>query len=44
MLQNNTPIYNMAAGTCLRAREAAKSAIVELALCSNTSLNTWDLI
>lgn len=42
--QNGTPIYNMAAGTCLRAREARIGSEVELALCSETENTTWDLV
>ncbi|XP_037035328.1 polypeptide N-acetylgalactosaminyltransferase 35A [Bradysia coprophila] len=41
---DGSPIYNIAAGTCLRAREPTKSAAIELALCSNNLFSTWDLI
>lgn len=42
---NGTPIYNMAVGTCLSAKEARKTAIIQLAICESTSgLQTWDLI
>lgn len=43
-LQDESPIYNIAAGTCLRAREPSKAAVIELALCSNNLFSTWDLI
>lgn len=42
--QNETPIYNMAAGTCLHVREAKIGATVELALCSEKTNNKWDLV
>lgn len=43
MLQNQTPIYNVATGTCLQASEAKINAPIVLDLCSNTQLNAWDL-
>ncbi|XP_072761861.1 polypeptide N-acetylgalactosaminyltransferase 35A [Anoplolepis gracilipes] len=43
---NGTPIYNMAAGTCLGATDNARNAQVVMDLCtkSNTALITWDLV
>ncbi|XP_034195831.2 polypeptide N-acetylgalactosaminyltransferase 35A [Osmia lignaria lignaria] len=41
-----TPVYNMAAGTCLGASQAAKGAQVIMDLCtkSDTSFISWDLV
>ncbi|KAM0729193.1 Polypeptide N-acetylgalactosaminyltransferase 35A [Formica fusca] len=43
---NGTPIYNMAAGTCLGVTHNARNAQVVMDLCtkSNTALITWDLV
>ncbi|XP_043255839.1 polypeptide N-acetylgalactosaminyltransferase 35A-like isoform X2 [Colletes gigas] len=43
---NGTPIYNMAAGTCLGVLQAAKGAQVIMDLCTkpNKTLITWDLV
>ncbi|XP_076621712.1 polypeptide N-acetylgalactosaminyltransferase 35A isoform X2 [Colletes latitarsis] len=43
---NGTPIYNMAAGTCLGALQATKGAQVIMDLCTkpNKTLITWDLV
>lgn len=45
-VQNNTPIYNMAAGTCLGVTRDARNAQVIMDLCTktNTSLISWDLV
>ncbi|OAD62591.1 Polypeptide N-acetylgalactosaminyltransferase 35A, partial [Eufriesea mexicana] len=42
----NTPIYNMAAGTCLGVLRGAKSAQIIMDLCTklDTSTISWDLI
>lgn len=42
--QDGSPIYNIAAGTCLRAKDPTKYSAIELALCSNNLFSTWDLI
>lgn len=42
--KNGTPVYNMAAGTCLRATTAQAGAVVELALCSETERAVWELV
>lgn len=44
--QHGTPIYNMAAGTCLGVTHSARNAQVVMDLCtkSNTELITWDLV
>lgn len=41
---NGTPIYNLAAGTCLMATEPKLNAKVVLDICTNSNLNIWDLI
>ncbi|XP_014473131.1 PREDICTED: polypeptide N-acetylgalactosaminyltransferase 35A-like isoform X2 [Dinoponera quadriceps] len=43
---SGTPIYNMAAGTCLGAMRDIRNAQVVMDLCtkSNASLITWDLV
>ncbi|XP_076646415.1 polypeptide N-acetylgalactosaminyltransferase 35A [Halictus rubicundus] len=43
---NGTPIYNMAAGTCLGVIQATKGSPVIMDLCtkSNKTLITWDLV
>lgn len=38
------PIYNMAAGTCLRAVEAKEGAGIVLDLCSKHESITWDIV
>lgn len=46
LFQNRTPIYNMAAGTCLGVIRSAKDAQVTMDLCTkpDTSLLNWDLV
>ncbi|XP_058451722.1 polypeptide N-acetylgalactosaminyltransferase 35A [Malaya genurostris] len=39
-----TPIYNIAAGSCLAVREINKGSLVGLDLCMNTPRSTWDLV
>ncbi|CAO1415355.1 unnamed protein product [Diamesa tonsa] len=39
-----TPIYNVASGTCLTADSIDKGAAIQLAICKNTQLATWDLV
>lgn len=39
----NTPIYNMAAGTCIGVDEVKIGAKIKMKLCTDQSLNTWDL-
>lgn len=42
--QNETPIYNLAAGTCLNVKDAKLGATITLDLCSNSGNNKWDLL
>lgn len=42
--QNQTPIYNLAAGTCLYVKEPKAGAIVQLGLCSSDVNSSWDLV
>lgn len=42
--QNQTPIYNLAAGTCLYVKEPKAGAIVQLGLCSTDANSSWDLV
>uniref|UniRef100_A0A6P7HJ37 Polypeptide N-acetylgalactosaminyltransferase n=1 Tax=Diabrotica virgifera virgifera TaxID=50390 RepID=A0A6P7HJ37_DIAVI len=39
-----TPIYNLAAGTCLAAEKKSINASVVMKLCSDPILSTWDLV
>ncbi|CRK97631.1 CLUMA_CG011017, isoform A [Clunio marinus] len=39
-----TPIYNVATGTCLAAPKAEKGEKLQLKICENSPLNSWDLI
>ncbi|XP_069690847.1 polypeptide N-acetylgalactosaminyltransferase 35A-like isoform X2 [Periplaneta americana] len=41
---NETPVYNMAAGTCLSAQKAAPGEYAVMELCSTSVLNKWDLV
>lgn len=41
---NQTPIYNLAAGTCLYVEQPKAGAIVQLGLCSNDAYSSWDLV
>ncbi|CAG9767599.1 unnamed protein product [Ceutorhynchus assimilis] len=40
----NTPIYNLGAGTCLGVARKKVNATVEMRLCTEPELNTWDLV
>ncbi|XP_066251295.1 polypeptide N-acetylgalactosaminyltransferase 35A-like isoform X1 [Euwallacea similis] len=40
----NSPIYNLGAGTCLGVKKRKVNAAVEMRLCTDPELNTWDLI
>lgn len=42
--QNQTPIYNFAAGTCLYVKQPKAGAIVQLGLCSNDANSSWDMV
>lgn len=42
--EDKTPIYNMAAGTCLSASENTAGSAIIMKLCTSLSLNTWDFI
>lgn len=42
--QKQTPIYNLAAGTCLYVTQPKAGGIVQLGLCSNESNSSWDLV
>lgn len=39
-----TPIYNVATGTCLGASAAEKGNILQMTICENSRLNSWELI
>ncbi|XP_019763497.2 polypeptide N-acetylgalactosaminyltransferase 35A [Dendroctonus ponderosae] len=41
---NNSPIYNLGAGTCLGVDKAKVDATVQMKLCVGLELNTWDLV
>lgn len=40
----NTPIYNLGAGTCLGVKKKKVNASIEMKLCTDPELNTWDLV
>lgn len=42
--QSQTPIYNLAAGTCLHVDQAKAGATVQLGLCSSDANGSWDLV
>ncbi|RZC32985.1 polypeptide N-acetylgalactosaminyltransferase 35A [Asbolus verrucosus] len=42
--ENNSAIYNIAAGTCLGAKRKEIGAIVTMRLCTDPRLITWDII
>lgn len=42
--QNETPIYNLAAGTCLNVKVPKIGSIVTLDLCTESENNKWDLL
>lgn len=44
LLQNETPIYNLAAGTCLNVKVAKIDAIITLDLCTESENNKWNLL
>lgn len=37
-------IYNMAAGTCLSVDDSHSNAPLDLSICSNDNLKSWDLV
>lgn len=39
-----TPIYNVATGTCLSATAAEKGNILQMTICENSPLNSWELV
>ncbi|CAG9810953.1 unnamed protein product [Chironomus riparius] len=39
-----SPIYNVATGTCLSVSKVEKGALLQLAICENSHLNSWDLV
>lgn len=39
-----SPIYNVATGTCLSALRAEKGAILQMAICQSSPLLSWDLV
>ncbi|KAJ9582078.1 hypothetical protein L9F63_003580, partial [Diploptera punctata] len=41
---NDSPVYNMAAGMCLSAQKAALGEYAVMELCSTSTLNKWDLV
>ncbi|XP_050309603.1 polypeptide N-acetylgalactosaminyltransferase 35A-like [Anthonomus grandis grandis] len=40
----NTPIYNLGAGTCLAVSKKSVNATLQLKLCTDPNLSTWDLV
>ncbi|KAK5646020.1 hypothetical protein RI129_004484 [Pyrocoelia pectoralis] len=42
--EDKTPIYNMAAGTCLGVDRIHLGTKLRMQLCTNPSLNMWDLV
>jgi hypothetical protein len=44
LLQNETPLYNMAAGTCLTAQKAVSGEYAVMELCSISANNKWDFV
>ncbi|XP_039950091.1 polypeptide N-acetylgalactosaminyltransferase 35A [Bactrocera tryoni] len=40
----HSPIYNMAAGTCMRAKSASIGARIGLDLCSKDDASAWDIV
>jgi hypothetical protein len=44
LLQNETPVYNMAAGTCLTAQRAVSGEYAVMELCSISANNKWDFV
>ncbi|KAF7269919.1 hypothetical protein GWI33_017079 [Rhynchophorus ferrugineus] len=42
--ENNTPIYNLGAGMCLGVSKKKVNAVLEMKLCSDPDLSTWDLV
>lgn len=42
--ENRTPIYNMAAGTCLGVKNKDRGAIVTMEICNRPNLNQWDFV
>ncbi|GFG31907.1 hypothetical protein Cfor_11963, partial [Coptotermes formosanus] len=41
---NGTPLYNMAAGTCLTAQKAVSGEYAVMELCSASATNKWDFL
>lgn len=39
----NSPIYNLGSGTCLGVKTKKVNATIEMKLCTDPKLNTWDL-
>jgi hypothetical protein len=44
LLQNETPVYNMAAGTCLTAQRPVSGEYAVMELCSISANNKWDFV
>ena len=44
LFQNGTPLYNMAAGTCLTAQKAVAGEYAVMELCSLSAANKWDFL
>ncbi|KAF2898898.1 hypothetical protein ILUMI_07277 [Ignelater luminosus] len=42
--ENKTPVYNIAAGTCLGVDKPKIGAVIMMKLCTDPSLNMWDLV
>ncbi|XP_063223689.1 polypeptide N-acetylgalactosaminyltransferase 35A [Bacillus rossius redtenbacheri] len=42
--EKGTPIYNMAAGTCLGAQAMVKDSLVTMELCGKPTLVQWDIV
>ncbi|XP_046669993.1 polypeptide N-acetylgalactosaminyltransferase 35A-like [Homalodisca vitripennis] len=41
---NASPIYNLAAGTCLAADHLSLNSHIVMDICVNKGLNQWDLV
>lgn len=42
--ENNTPIYNIAAGTCLGVKSKAVDEFIVMKICTNDEFTSWDLV
>ena len=44
LLQNGSPLYSMAAGTCLTTQKAVSGEHAVMELCSVSAANKWDFV